>query len=153
MTSGPTGAFPIDMICRLWHIPSTAWTVEFTDEFADWWNGLSDNEQVDVDASVRILEELGPALGRPHADTVRGSRHANMKELRIQHAGRPYRVLFAFDPRRSAILLLGGDKTGNASWYDENIPIADRLFDEHLRTVERETTQGREGAKHGKKFQ
>ncbi|MGA8366985.1 MAG: type II toxin-antitoxin system RelE/ParE family toxin [Candidatus Acidiferrales bacterium] len=126
-----------------------AWAVEFTDEFEDWWNGLSEDEQVDVDAKVGLLEELGPALGRPHADTVQGSRHANMKELRIQHVGRPYRVLFAFDPRRSAILLLGGDKTGNASWYDKNIPIADRLYDDHLRTVEHETRQGREGAKHG----
>ena len=68
-----------------------AWAVEFTDEFEGWWNGLSEDEQVDVDAKVRLLEELGPALGRPHADTVQGSRHANMKELRIQHAGRPYR--------------------------------------------------------------
>lgn len=130
-----------------------AWAVEFTDEFEGWWNGLSEDEQVDVDAKVRLLEELGPALGRPHADTVQGSRHANMKELRIQHAGRPYRVLFAFDPRRRAILLLGGDKTGNARWYDENIPIADRLFDDHLRAIEHETRQGRQGAKHGQEFQ
>jgi hypothetical protein len=127
-----------------------AWAAEFTDEFEGWWNGLSEDEQVDVDAKVRLLEELGPALGRPHADTVQGSRHANMKELRIQHAGRPYRVLFAFDPRRSAILLLGGDKTGNTRWYDENIPIADRLYDDHLRAVESQT---RQGAKHGKEFQ
>jgi hypothetical protein len=115
-----------------------AWTVEFTDQFEGWWSGLSEGEQIDVDAKVRLLEELGPALGRPHADTVQGPRHANMKELRIQHAGRPYRVLFAFDPRRCAILLLGGDKTGNARWYDENISVADRLFDDHLRTLERE---------------
>ncbi len=55
-----------------------------------------------------------------------------MRELRVQHAGRPYRILFAFDPRRCAILLLGGDKTGNDRWYDENVPVADRLYDEHL---------------------
>ena len=84
---------------------------------------------------------------------MQGSRHANMKELRIQHAGRRYRVLFAFDPRRSAILLLDGDKTGNANRYDENIPIADGFYDDHLRALERETTQGREGVKHGKKLQ
>lgn len=123
-----------------------AWAVEYTDEFERWWNGLSEDEQVDVDAKVRVLEEVGPALGRPHADTVQGSRHANMKELRVQHAGRPYRVLFAFDPRRSAILLLGGDKTGNANWYAENIPIADKLYDEHLKAIERE------GAKYGEKL-
>ena len=151
--SASTAWYSLDSVCHLWHIPSMAWAVEFTDEFEGWWNGLSEDEQVDVDAKVRLLEELGPALGRPHADTVQGSRHANMKELRIQHAGRPYRVLFAFDPRRRAILLLGGDKTGNARWYDENIPIADRLFDDHLRAIEHETRQGRQGAKHGQEFQ
>jgi len=130
-----------------------AWAVEFTDEFEAWWNVLSEGEQVDVAASVRLIEELGPALGRPHVDTVQGSRHPNMKELRVQHSGRPYRVLFAFDPLRSAILLLGGDKTGDARWYDRNIPIADDLFDDHLRTVEREMKRGREGAEHGKKLQ
>lgn len=129
---------PLDRLCRLWHIPSMAWEVEFTDEFEVWWNGLSEDEQVDVDAKVRLLEELGPVLARPHADTVYGSRHVNMKELIIQHAGRPYRVLFVFDPRRSAILLLGGDKTGDANWYDRNIPIADRRYDEHLRSIKRE---------------
>jgi hypothetical protein len=112
-----------------------AWDVEFTNEFEHWWNTLSEDEQIDVDAKVRLLEKFGPALGRPHADTVQGSRHPNMKELRIQHAGRPYRTLFAFDPRRCAVLLLGGDKTGNPNWYDESIPIADRLFDDHLRSM------------------
>lgn len=130
-----------------------AWEVEFTDEFERWWNGLSEDEQVDIDAKVRLLEELGPALGRPHADAVRGSRHANMKELRIQHAGRPYRVLFAFDPRRSAILLLGGDKTGDADWYERNIPVADGLYDEHLQAVEREARRGDKGTKDGKNLQ
>jgi hypothetical protein len=61
-----------------------------------------------------------------------------MRELRVQHHGRPYRMLYAFDPRRVAILLLGGDKTGNERWYEELVPIADRLYDEHLRTLERE---------------
>ena len=112
------------------------WEVEYTDEFEAWWDGLTEAEQVDVDSKVGLLKERGPDLGRPHADTVKDSRHPNTKELRIQHAGSPYRVLFAFDPRRSAILLLGGDKTGNAHWYEENIPIADRLFDDHLRALE-----------------
>lgn len=112
-----------------------AWAVLFTDKFEHWWNGLTDDEQVDVAAKVGLLEEVGPALGRPNVDTVQGSRHVNMKELRIQHAGRPFRVLFAFDPNRSAILLLGGDKAGDPKWYERNIPIADRLYDDHLRTL------------------
>lgn len=66
------------------------------------------------------------------------SRHSHMRELRVQHQGRPYRVLYAFDPRRAAILLIGGDKTGNERWYDEFVPIADRLYDAHLETLKRE---------------
>ncbi len=87
-------------------------------------------------AKVKLLEELGPSLPRPHADVVQSSRHQNMKELRIQHSGRPYRVLFAFDPRRAAILLLGGDETGNARWYEQNVPRADGIYDEHLKDLE-----------------
>jgi len=112
--------------------------VEYTDQFEEWWEGLTEGEQIDIDAKVRLLEQRGPVLGRPHVDTIRGSRHPNMKELIVQHAGRPYRVLFAFDPRRCAILLIGGDKTGNDRWYEEHIPIADRLYDEHLETLRHE---------------
>src|SRR5207244_1036473 len=75
---------------------------------------------------------------RPHVDTIRNSGHPNMKELLVQPAGRPYRILFAFDPRRSAILLIGGDKTGRDRWYEEYVPRADRLYDQHLETLRRE---------------
>jgi len=114
------------------------WDVEFTDEFERWWNGLSEDEQDSVDQMVRLLQIRGPSLGRPHADLIQSSRHSNMKELRVQHAGRPYRVLFAFDPKRCAILLTGGDKTGNDRWYEEFVPIADRLYEEHLVALEKE---------------
>ena len=114
------------------------WGVEYTDQFEEWWNGLDSAEQEDVAAKVGLLEECGPALGRPHVDTIRGSRYPNMKELIVQHAGRPYRILFAFDPRRSAILLLGGDKTGHDRWYEEYVPRADRLYEQHLDTLRRE---------------
>jgi len=114
------------------------WGAEYTDEFEQWWNGLSEEEQDSVDRKVRLLQQYGPALPRPHSGTVRSSRHANMKELIVQHAGRPYRVLYAFDRRRCAILLLGGDKTGNDRWYEEFVPIADRLYDEHLATLKKE---------------
>jgi hypothetical protein len=76
--------------------------------------------------------EYGPLLRRPHSDVVGRSEYPNMKELRVQHAGRPYRVLYAFDPKREALLLIGGDKTGNDRWYDEFVPQADKLFREHL---------------------
>jgi hypothetical protein len=115
-----------------------AWNVEYTDEFEAWWESLDDDEQDSVRASVELLTDIGPNLGRPHADTVKGSRHANMKELRTQYDGRPYRTFFAFDPRRTAILLVAGEKTGDARFYDRMIPQADALFDEYLREIENE---------------
>src|SRR5216683_7993059 len=111
------------------------WEVEYTDEFEQWWAGLSEAEQESVAASVGLLEQFGPQLPFPHSSGMERSRHGHMRELRIQHAGRPYRVLYAFDPRRVAILLCGGDKTGDDRWYERNVPIADRLYDEHLVTL------------------
>jgi hypothetical protein len=114
------------------------WNVETTDEFEEWWNGLTEDEQEDVAAKVMLLQQFGPTLRRPHSDVIARSKHPNMKELIIQHAGRPYRVLYAFDPRRSAILLIGGDKTGDDRWYEKFVPIADRLYDKHLETLKKE---------------
>ena len=89
-------------------------------------------------ASVRLLQEKGPALGRPHVDTLsKMSKHSQMKELRIQHAGDAYRVLFAFDPKRNALLLLG-DRKPDQKWYKQAVPKADKIFDEHLAAIERE---------------
>ena len=113
------------------------WEVEYTDEFGAWWNALTEAEQESVDASVRLLEARGRQLGHPHSSGIARSKHAHMRELRIQHRGHPYRVLYAFDPRRTAILLIGGDKTGNDRWYEEYIPRADRLYDEHLAGLEK----------------
>lgn len=114
------------------------WEVEFTDEFEAWWNSLSEDEQEDVNAKVILLQQRGPSLRRPHSGIAVSSRHANMKELIIQHAGRPYSLLYAFDPRRSAMLLIGGDKTGDARWYETFVPVADRLYDEHLAGLRKE---------------
>lgn len=111
------------------------WEVEYTDEFGAWWNTLSEEEQISVDASVRLLEKCGPTLGYPHSSKISNSRHSHMRELRTQHQGRPLRTLYAFDPRRTAILLIGGDKTGDDRWYEVNVPIADRLYDEHLEEI------------------
>ncbi|MEA1052330.1 type II toxin-antitoxin system RelE/ParE family toxin [Lamprobacter modestohalophilus] len=114
------------------------WNVEYTDTFADWWSQLSIDEQESVTATVYLLEARGPQLGFPHSSQILGSRHSHMRELHIQHAGRPYRVLYAFDPRRIAILLLGGEKTGDDRWYSVHVPIADRLYDEHLDELRQE---------------
>ena len=113
------------------------WEVEFGDEFEQWWQTLDESERESLLAGVKLLRQLGPLLGRPYADTVKGSHHSNMKELRTQHRGRPLRTLFAFDPRRCAILLIGGDKTGDDRFYDRLIPLADRLYDEHLQELHR----------------
>jgi hypothetical protein len=115
-----------------------AWNVEYTVEFRDWWDSLKVAEQESVFASVELLRRDGPTLGRPHADRLKGSKHSNMKELRTQHQGRPYRTFFAFDPRRTAILLVAGDKTGDDRFYDRLIPKADTLFDEYLREIKKE---------------
>lgn len=114
------------------------WEVEYTDEFGQWWETLGEAEQDAVRDSVELLRRLGPSLGRPHADTVKDSKHGHMKELRTQHAGRPYRTFFAFDPRRCAILLIGGDKKGEKRFYETMIPLADRLYDQHLEEIKKE---------------
>jgi hypothetical protein len=114
------------------------WNVEFTDEFEEWWLSLTEREQIDIDACVRLLEAAGPNLKHPYSSGINGSKHGHMRELRIQHAGEPYRVLYAFDPTRTAILLVGGNKTGDDRWYEKFIPEADNLYDEHIATLKKE---------------
>ena len=114
------------------------WSVEYTDEFGAWWQSLSEDEQIELDASVQLLEEFGPGFGRPHCDTIQGAKHSNMKELRTQYRGRPLRTFFAFDPRRTAILLIGGDKTGDKRFYERMIPLAEQLYDNYLKELRRE---------------
>ncbi len=114
------------------------WTVEYTDEFGLWWDGLTEGEREDISAAVTLLEAHGPSLRFPYSSGINGSRHAHMRELRVQHNGRPYRILYAFNPLRTAILLLGGDKTGDDRWYEKQVPIADRLYDLHLVELRKE---------------
>jgi hypothetical protein len=111
------------------------WEVLYTDEFGAWFETLTEDQQDAVIARVDLLEAEGPALGRPTVDTIAGSRHPNMKELRVSKGG-AIRILFAFDPRRQAVLLIGGDKRGQwQAWYEKAIPLADDLFDDYLREV------------------
>jgi hypothetical protein len=112
--------------------------VNVTDEFVRWWDGLAVEQKEDVAARVDLLEEQGPTLGRPVVDRIVSSSFHNMKELRCSSDG-ALRVLFAFDPRREAILLLGGDKTGNwDAWYQEAVPEADRLYAGYLEELREE---------------
>jgi hypothetical protein len=113
--------------------------VEVSDEFKDWYEPLSEAEQNSIERVVLMLMEAGPALGFPYSSGIQGSRFSRMRELRIQHDGRPYRVLYAFDPSRSAFLILGGDKTGDDRWYEKMIPRADSIYHEHLTDVRKQS--------------
>ena len=114
-----------------------AWEVEYTHEFERWWDRLGEDVQDVIAAKVELLTEHGPYLRRPHVVTLAISAYPNMKELRVQHGGDAYRVLFAFDPRRVAILLLGGRKP-DERWYKKAVKHADRLYKEHLQTLKKE---------------
>ena len=114
------------------------WEVEYTNEFEQWWLGLTDAQQDALDDRVMLLAEIGPSLKRPVVGEITSSRHANMKELRVSKGG-ALRVLFAFDPRRHAILLLGGNKSGRwKEWLERAIPEADDLYDTHLEELKEE---------------
>lgn len=113
------------------------WIVEYTDEFGAWWLGLAEDVQNSIDRVVSLLETHGPALGWPYSSDIKGTKCA-LRELRVQSGGHPIRILYAFDPVRAALLLIGGDKTGNERWYAENVPIAERLFAEHLEELKAE---------------
>lgn len=108
------------------------WDVATRPMFDDWFLDLESEDQINVRASLGLLEKKGPQLSRPYADTINGSKHNNMKELRVQSNGKPIRVFFVFDPERMGIVLCGGNKTGDKRFYKKMIPVADAEYDEHL---------------------
>ena len=108
------------------------WEIKRTEELAKWTKTLDDDAREAILKNIIILKEIGPNLGRPYVDTLKQSRHKNMKELRIQNIKRLFRILFIFDPDRKAVLLIGEDKCGDKRFYEKMIPIADNLFDKYL---------------------
>lgn len=106
------------------------WKTIVSDEFIEWFKTLDADAREAVNGDLAVLRMHGPMLGRPYVDTLKGSRHANMKELRVSHE--VIRVLFAFDPERKALLLCGGSKKNDKKFYERMIELADGLFDEHL---------------------
>lgn len=114
------------------------WNVEYTDEFGIWFDTLAERTQDDIDRVVGLLEKRGPSLPFPYSSGIKISRHSSMRELRAQSGGEPLRIFYAFDPRRTAILLIGGSKSGGGRFYERMIPIADRLFDAYLEEIRRE---------------
>jgi hypothetical protein len=109
-----------------------AWEIESSDQVKGWRGSLDAISAERFEAALQLLQQSGPGLGRPTADTVHHSRHQNMKELRVGSM----RALFAFDSRRTAVLLVAGDKSNDwKGWYRRNVPVADRLFDAHQRSI------------------
>jgi hypothetical protein len=115
------------------------WEVEFTDQFEAWWGALTEPEQDSIDRTVYLLRQLGPLLPDRYSKPIATSRYSHMRELRVQHAGEPIRILYAFDPRRVALLLLGGNKTGDERWYEKFVPKADTIYEQHLGNLARES--------------
>jgi hypothetical protein len=114
------------------------WEVEYTDEFGAWWESLTAEERDAIAYSIGLLEQHGPNLGYPHCSDVYGSKFGNMRELRSQCKGNPYRTFYAFDPLRKAILLIGGEKTGKDRFYKTMVPLADSIFTDYLKEIEEE---------------
>jgi hypothetical protein len=114
------------------------WEVEYTDEFGRWYLELIAAVQDDIDRIVGLLEVKGPQLPFPYSSGIEGARHEHMRELRVQSGGEPYRIFYAFDPRRTAILLLGGNKAGDNRFYETMIPAADRLYETYLAEIRKE---------------
>jgi hypothetical protein len=109
------------------------WHIETTDRFDEWFTSLDVVDRENVLVSLLLLQDRGPKLSRPHADTIKGSNYPNMKELRVQSKGNPIRAFFAFDPVRKGIVLCAGTKVGkDKRFYNEMIPIADNEYLEHL---------------------
>jgi hypothetical protein len=121
------------------HNTDVPWAVEIGDEFEPEFNNLQEDLRTEILALARLLQEFGPQLGRPRVDTLNGSRHANMKELRFSAADGAWRLAFAFDPKRKAILLVAGDKSGGSEkkFYKQLIAKADKRFDAHLDRMKR----------------
>lgn len=112
--------------------------VEYTNEFEQWWAGLSEPEQISIAAVVEVLAAKDTRLGFPYSSSIEGSKFGHMRELRIQHAGDPYRVFYAFDPRRVAMLLIGGCKAGDDRFYERMVPWADSIYEAHVQELENE---------------
>jgi hypothetical protein len=126
--------YVVDNICLKCHTTAVSWIVEISDQFKPEFFALQEDVQTEILALARFLQQFGPQLGRPRVDTLNGSRHANMKELRFSAANGEWRVAFAFDPKRKAILLAAGDKSGisEKKFYRDLIRKADERFDAHL---------------------
>lgn len=120
------------------------WTIMYRPHYRPWFGKCGEDMQNEILAHLEVLKTVGPHLGRPRVDHIKGSAHQNMKELRVQFKGDPVRILFAFDPDRRAVLLLGGTKTGDDRWYRKHVPLADQDFRVHLQEMQSEKEKQKE---------
>ncbi len=111
------------------------------DEFADWLDEQGEEPRLRILAHLELLADRGPLLARPYADTLKGSKIPNLKELRVSYRREPIRILFAFNPKQQAVVILGGTKQADKRWYEVNIPIAEKLFVEYLEKQRKEDEQ------------
>jgi hypothetical protein len=142
------GCQPASIIVLLWGVATASWSVDFHPACEAWAYGLDQPDAEALLAAVRVLRDAGPTLGRPLVDGIKGSRRANMKELRPGSTGRTeIWVLFAFDKQRKALLLVGGDKSDDwTGWYETNIPIAHQRFDDHQAEIDKQRAAKTVGA-------
>lgn len=115
-----------------------SFTVNLSTEFETWLGGLDRDLEKAIAKHIGLLAAYGPQLARLYADTLTGTTVSNLKELRVQYRGEPYRILYAFDPKREALLLIGGNKAGSKRWYKQMIPKAEAIFAAHLKALEAE---------------
>jgi hypothetical protein len=108
------------------------YTLYLLDDFVIWLDEQEEERHLKIMGHLDLLEERGPLLGRPYVDTLKGSKITNLKELRVQHKTEPIRILFAFDPKQQAVIILGGSKQADKRWYDTNIPIAEKRFFDYI---------------------
>ncbi len=113
------------------------WLLIYHNDFANWLEDQREGLQDEALAYLEMLKERGPLLGRPYVDTLKGSSLTNLKELRFEYERAPIRILFAFDRKRQAVILLGGNKQTDKRWYERNIPIAERRFKQHIQNLEK----------------
>jgi hypothetical protein len=114
------------------------WTLVYLDHYTNWLEAQEEELQNEALAQLGVLKQIGPTLGRPRVDTLKDSNLPNLKELRFVHNGAPIRILFAFDPKQQGVVILGGDKTGDKRWYKTNIPVAEKLYAEHIEKQKKE---------------
>jgi len=103
-----------------------------TEEFIEWFRDLDIQAATDIAVVLKVLAEFGHLLGRPYVDTLKGSKLKNLKELRVRSLARPFRILFVFDPKRRAVLLIGGNKAEKKDFYEKMIRKAEKIYDEYL---------------------